>query len=772
MITKASATLSLFLFMTAPAMAGTTTRVSVASDGTAGNAHSYAAAISADGRFVAFQSAAGSLVPGVTPPDDGIFVRDRQTGTTTLVGEPVQEPVPPGEPACSGTLGAFWPAISGDGSYVAFIQARHVPNKSWRVFNVLVRDRLTGNLVDVSTTPDGSLPNGSSARPALSADGRFVAFSSRASDLVADDTNAVEDIFLHDRDSDGNGVFDEPAGTSTIRVSVATDGSQADNWSRSDDGVPPGLSADGRFVVFASVASNLAPGLLPGPRVFVHDRLNGTTTVLAHGFNPALSADGRIAAFESLELIEIGGKFYEAGEMSVFVHDRETGTTTKISGPPSFQTNATDHVSSRAQLSGNGRFVAYSSFKDNLVPDDTNSVEDIFIYDRTTQLTMRASVASDGAQGNNVSGVISGPMISADGRFAAFASDASNLVGDDRNGWTDVFVYEQSCVATPENDADQDGVADACDNCPTTSNPGQEDRDHDGLGDACDVCPTDPMNDPDGDGVCGSVDNCPTVSNADQADGDGDGVGDACDNCPTVVNPDQADRDGDGVGDACDACPDDASNDTDGDGSCGTADNCPTVSNPDQIDTDGDGVGDACDNCANVPNPDQRDTDGDSIGDACDDSIDACPGTNSVLSIGTLSLRYGRDGKMALSMNGALGSDAAAAIQRRADVSVLLLADRQPYVSALVPGARFTLNLGATTSWMQSTGQGTGGLTGVRFAQKSRTLMWKITLKGSFLTSRAAPPQWLQALLRVGDDCYVSLPSVRCTPSRKTLACR
>ncbi len=772
MITKACATLSLFLLMTGPAMAGTTTCASVASDGTAANAHSYAATISADGRFVAFQSAADSLVPGVALPDDGIFVRDRQTGTIALVGEPVQEPVPTGEPPCSGTLGAFWPAISGDGRYVAFLQARHVPNTTWREFNVLVRDRLAGTLVDVSTTPDGSLPNGSSARPTLSADGRFVAFSSRASDLVPGDTNAAEDVFLHDRDSDGNGVFDEPGGTSTIRVSVATDGAQADSRSRSDDGVPPGLSADGRYVVFASVATNLATGLLPGPNVFVHDRVNGTTTFLAHGFNPALSADGRIVAFDSLELIEIDGKLYETGEMSIFVHDRDSGSTTKISGPRSLQTNATDHVSSRAQLSGNGRFVTYASFKDNLVPDDTNNVEDIFIYDRTTQRTTRASVASDATQGNDVSGVISGPMISADGSVVAFASAATNLIGHDRNGWTDVFVYEQSCVATTENDADQDGVADASDNCPTASNPEQEDRDHDGVGDACDVCPMDPINDPDADGRCGSVDTCPTVNNADQADGDGDRVGDVCDNCPTVINPDQADRDGDGVGDGCDACPDDASNDTDGDGICGKADNCPIVSNGDQIDTDSDGVGDACDNCPNIPNPDQRDTDGDSIGDACDDSIDACPGTNAVLGIATLSLGDARNGKISLSLDGTLGPNAAAAIQRRADVSVLLLADGQPYLSARVPGVRFTLNRRATTSSIQSTGQDTGGLTGVRFVQKARTGMWKVTLKGSSSTSLAAPPQSLQALLRVGDDCYASPPNLTCARGRNNLACR
>jgi hypothetical protein len=128
-------------------------------------------------------------------------------------------------------------------------------------------------------------------------------------------------------------------------------------------------------------------------------------------------------------------------------------------------------------------------------------------------------------------------------------------------------------------DADEDGICDSDDNCPTVFNPDQADTDGDGIGDACD--------------------NCPTVANPDQADTDGDGIGDACDNCPTVANPDQADTDGDGTGDACD--------------------NCPTVANPDQADSDGDGIGDACDNCPTVANPDQADSDGNGIGDACDE---------------------------------------------------------------------------------------------------------------------------------------------------------
>ncbi len=160
-----------------------------------------------------------------------------------------------------------------------------------------------------------------------------------------------------------------------------------------------------------------------------------------------------------------------------------------------------------------------------------------------------------------------------------------------------LYVY----VSQPFNDADGDGVANGCDNCPFVANQEQLDADGDGIGDACDNCPTvynPDQTDTDSDGFADACDNCPAIANADQADGDGDGRGNACDNCPAVANADQADGDGDGVGTLCD--------------------NCPTVANTNQTDTDGDGLGDLCDNCPAVANPDQADVNGNGIGDACD----------------------------------------------------------------------------------------------------------------------------------------------------------
>src|SRR5437867_824550 len=177
----------------AGASPGTTERVSVDSAGTQGNSFSLDPSISADGRFVAFSSLATNLVPGDTNGAFDVFVHDRLTGTTERVSVD-----------SAGTQGhgnSSEPSISADGRFVAFssVATNRVPGDTNAAFDVFVHDRLTGTTERVSVASAGTQGNGSSLDPSISADGRFVAFSSVATNLVPGDTNGKEDVFVHDR---------------------------------------------------------------------------------------------------------------------------------------------------------------------------------------------------------------------------------------------------------------------------------------------------------------------------------------------------------------------------------------------------------------------------------------------------------------------------------------------------------------------------------------------------------------------------------------------
>ena len=241
-----------------PAVAATTERVSVASDGTGGNDNSCRASVSADGRFVAFQSLASNLITGDTNGEDDIFVHDRQTGETSRVSITSD--------GAEGNGDSFWPSISADGRFVAFRSpgSNLVPGDTNGAEDIFVHDRQTEKTTRISVAWDGTQANGDSYYTCISADGRFVAFPSSASDLVTGDTNGCADAFVHDRQTG-----------QTTRVSVASDGAQGNDHS---DG--PSISADGQCVGFTSYASNLVPDDTNGERdVFVHDRGPLTLTV-------------------------------------------------------------------------------------------------------------------------------------------------------------------------------------------------------------------------------------------------------------------------------------------------------------------------------------------------------------------------------------------------------------------------------------------------------------------------------------------------------------
>jgi Tol biopolymer transport system component len=404
---------------------GTTTRVSVASSDTQGNGDSDDPSVSADGRYVAFESEATNLVSGDTNDWGDIFVHDRQTGQTTRIS------VASG--GTQGNGGSYDPSISDDGRYVVFESTANnlVSGDTNGFCDVFVRDRQTGQTIRVSVVSGGTQANDGCYDPSISDDGRYVTFESEASNLGYGDTNNECDIFVHDRQTG-----------QTTRVSVASGGTQGN-----DGSYDPSISADGRYVVFESIASNLVSGDTNGKcDVFVHDRQTGQTTrvsVASGGtqgndgsYDPSISTDGRYVAFESEASNLVSGD--TNGECDVFVHDRQMGQTIRVS-VVSGGTQGNDG-SYDPSISTDGRYVAFESPASNLVSGDTNGEWDIFVHDLQIGQTTRVSVASGGSQGNDWS---ADPSTSADGRYVAFESTANNLVIGDTNGERDVFVRDR-----------------------------------------------------------------------------------------------------------------------------------------------------------------------------------------------------------------------------------------------------------------------------------------------------------------------------------------
>lgn len=499
------------------------------------------------------------------------------------------------------------PEISVSGRFVAFNSSATnlVPGDTNAVDDVFVVDLQNGAIERVSVSSAGAQGNDDSRAPSISADGRFVAFQSDATNLVPNDSNGDFDIFLHDRLT-----------RSTELISLATDGSQADNNS-----YKAAISADGRYVAFESFAANLSTVDTSWRDIFVRDRVTGLTDLISrhidgtatigHSYDPAISADGRYVAFSSdaNSLDTSNGGNASNSEDDIFVRDRKTGRTESVS--LAINGGLSNGASSRPAISADGRYVAFLSYASNLVAGDTNTKPDIFVRDRATGTTERVSVTSSGDQifeayfanpaisGNGryvtfysdsetlesaaagmaqvfmhdrqtrettrVTTTLLGGLgndhswnssVSNDGRYVAFDSNASNLVANDTNGRSDVFVRDRE--GSPSPDSDGDGVPDSADNCPTNSNTDQADFDTDGLGDICDP-------DDDNDGYYDIVEDAFPLDPTEWADTDGDGIGnnadpdddndavpDASDNCPLVANKDQADGDGDGIGDACD----------------------------------------------------------------------------------------------------------------------------------------------------------------------------------------------------------------------------
>ncbi len=416
-----------------------TSLVSVTSTGLQANFPSTSpAVVSEDGRFVAFESYASNLVPGDTNNRGDIFLRDRLLGTTVRLS------VAPGGAEADGE--SFAPSISADGRYIAF--ASLATNLTTLDLNgkmdVFLFDRDTGVLACVSKSAAGSVGNNASTKPVLSADGRWVFFETLASNLVGGDFNNALDVY---------------------RASTASPATTLELVSRDSAGNPGGagsgsisVSRDGRFLAFDSDALNLdIPDLNNRRDCFVRDLHTGVTTRVSKradgvpaadaSYTPAISDDGRWAAFQSFASNLVPGDTNLSAD--IFVKDLVTGALTRVNlGPALEQAN---FGSFNPRVSADGRFVVYASDATNLVPSDTNARTDVFVFDRQSGLTRRVSVSTEGAQGNNTARM---PGISPDARHIVFEASSDNLVPGDTNTFGDIFHRAHPlCAADITGDA-------------------------------------------------------------------------------------------------------------------------------------------------------------------------------------------------------------------------------------------------------------------------------------------------------------------------------
>jgi hypothetical protein len=351
--------------------------------------------ISADGRYVAFWSSATNLVAGDTNAKTDAFLRDRQTGTTTLISKGYQGAQSNGD--------SKRPIVSRDGSYVGFesgasnliapevctglpiLGRKCTGGDKNSADDVFLYEIGSGNLTLVSGDANGAAANGASDRASLSGNGRKILYHSAATNLIASDTNgAVVDIFMRDLAS----------GQTTV-VSTSSSGAQGDKNSES-----PSISADGRWVSFDSKATNFSSG-------------------------------------------DTGG------DVDVFVKDLESGAIDQVSvltgGGQATGTNGSTVVGSDSSISSDGRYVAFWSNSSTLVPNDTNGstctkapCADVFVRDRVAGTTTRMT-STNGVQGDGDS---FSPALSMDGRFVAWDSKATTL--DTSGGGStneDIFVH-------------------------------------------------------------------------------------------------------------------------------------------------------------------------------------------------------------------------------------------------------------------------------------------------------------------------------------------
>ncbi len=370
-------------------------RASVSSAGEQGNGASSKASISADGRYVVFRSGATNLVAGDTNAKTDIFLRDMVLGQTTRVstaGAGVE---------ANGSSSA--PVISADGRFIAYESLATnlvADDTTGGGPDIFVLDRQSGETMRLSVSPAGAEANGSSYAPSLSSDGRYVAFWSYASNLVASDANGAADVFVRDMSSD-----------ETTLASVSSAGVRGNG-----DSYYSAISADGLRVAFSSDATNLDAGdNNAATDVFVRDLASSKTTLAsvssagargdADSFDPAISADGSCVAFDSKSSNLVASDTNDLDD--IFVRDMSAGVTKCASVSTSGAQSESGSLGSYdSAISADGLVVLFSSYADNLVAGDTNVKADVFMRKTTpvaeaTTLTRTSGASTLSAYGKS-----------------------------------------------------------------------------------------------------------------------------------------------------------------------------------------------------------------------------------------------------------------------------------------------------------------------------------------------------------------------------------
>jgi hypothetical protein len=406
--------------------------------------------LSADGRFMVFDCVNGNLVPNDRNHADDVFVRDMVAETTELISVPdptLTSHTPNG-------ISGFYPgSVSADGRYVAFSSDADdlIPGDTNSQRNVFVRDLLLGTNVLVSADTNGVAASGFSFEPAISGDGRYVAFSSYANNLIAGDANITQDVFLRDL----------PMRTTRL-VSASLDGIHPGN----SNSFSPAISGDGRYVLFHSKASNLAAGSFGSgiENLFLRDVQQGTNYALTTATSgtgvsaAAMTPDGRFVVYAGIlsgttvrlyvwDTLAAARIYTNAASPTAVSISPDGRRLAYLAGTPaslnvvdlSINSNwvasagtFTSHPGLR--FSGDGRWLVYATSAINAT-GDANTVQDVYLYDFQTGTNFLVSVGGNDASDS--------PDISADGRFVVYRSAATNLVAGDINGLPDVFVNDR-----------------------------------------------------------------------------------------------------------------------------------------------------------------------------------------------------------------------------------------------------------------------------------------------------------------------------------------